>query len=179
MNKIKIITALLTLAVITASFTLINKNEPTITVETSEPETLKWVSDFEVANAESQKTGKPIFAFFTGSDWCGWCRKLQKAVFVKPEFITWANKNVVLLELDFPRRKKLPAKLQQQNRQFQQLFKVRGYPTIHIFNAKKDATTGKMNILQLGNLGYPQGATKGKEEVKFIADANRILANVK
>ena len=177
MKNIKILTALITLAVITASFTFINKKEAITT--SVKVESLTWLTDFEKANAESQKTGKPIFAFFTGSDWCGWCKRLQAVVFSKPEFVTWANKNVILLELDFPRRKKLPAKLQQQNRQFQQLFKVRGYPTIHIFNAKKDAKTNKMNVMQLGNLGYPQGAVKGKEQLKFIADANKILANKK
>jgi len=182
MKYLKIFIALISFAIITASCTTNNK----AVVESSKSteiekvaETLKWTNNFEKANAESQKTGKPIFAFFTGSDWCGWCKRLQATVFRKPEFITWANKNVILLELDFPRRTKLDPKIAQQNRQLQQLFKVRGYPTIHIFNAKKNSKTGQMQIEQLGQLGYPQGATKGKEQVKFIADANRVLANKK
>ena len=54
--------------------------------------------------------------FFTGSDWCGWCIRLQKEVFFKPEFKKWANKNVVLVELDFPKRTKLDEKTLRQNR---------------------------------------------------------------
>ena len=55
----------------------------------------------------SQKTNKPIMLFFTGSDWCGWCKKLVKEVYKTSEFNTWARKNVVLVEVDFPRRNKL------------------------------------------------------------------------
>ena len=66
---------------------------------------LAWNNNLEKAVDISKKTKKPLMLFFTGSDWCGWCQRLQRDVFVKPEFIAWAKKNVILLELDFPRRK--------------------------------------------------------------------------
>ena len=68
---------------------------------------LVWHTDVNKAINISVKSGKPLFFFFTGSDWCSWCKRLQREVFFKPEFTTWANKNVVLVELDFPKRKKL------------------------------------------------------------------------
>jgi thioredoxin-related protein len=64
---------------------------------------LTWHTDMEKAISISQKEKKPIMLFFTGSDWCGWCIRLQKEVFKKPEFIEWAKSNVVLVEVDFPR----------------------------------------------------------------------------
>ena len=64
-----------------------------------------WYVNVQKANVESAKTGKPILANFTGSDWCGWCMKLRREVFDTPEFQEWAKKNVVLLELDYPRKK--------------------------------------------------------------------------
>ena len=85
----------------------------------------------------SQKTGKPIMANFTGSDWCGWCKRLTKSVFVKKEFKKWAEENVILLEVDFPRRKKLPPAIQAQNRNIQQALRVSGYPTIWVFDLDK------------------------------------------
>jgi protein disulfide-isomerase len=142
-------------------------------------DTLVWYTDLAIVHEISASSNKPIFGFFTGSDWCGWCHKLQANVFAKQEFIDWANKNVILLELDFPRRKQLPSELVQQNSGLQQAFQVRGYPTIWIFNTTKDKTTNNFNITALGSLGYPQGAEVGKEEVKFISDANLILANGK
>ncbi|MFL5752129.1 MAG: thioredoxin family protein [Bacteroidia bacterium] len=135
---------------------------------------LNWYTDIFKANEVSASTGKPIFAFFTGSDWCGWCKKLQKEVFAKAEFVKWAKKNVVLLELDFPRKKQLSPELMQQNQSLQQTFQVQGYPVIWMFFLKKDDKTQKFNITPLGSCGYPQGAEPGKEEVKFLQDANSI-----
>lgn len=137
---------------------------------------LTWYTDITKANEVSTATKKPVFAFFTGSDWCGWCKKLERDVFAKEEFITWAEKNVVLLELDFPRKKELPQELVQQNYSLQQFFKVQGYPTIWMFFAAKDAKTDKMMVSALGQLGYPSGAEEGKEQVKFLQNANSILA---
>jgi thioredoxin-related protein len=136
---------------------------------------LTWYTDLVKANEAAVTDKKPIFAFFTGSDWCFWCKKLQNDVFSKQEFKDWAKKNVVLLELDFPRSKQLSPENAQQNNELQQLFQVRGYPTIWMFNMTKDETTGKYNISTLGSLGYPQGAMQGKEEVKFLEDSNALL----
>lgn len=124
----------------------------------------------------SDATNKPIFAFFTGSDWCGWCHKLQREVFAKEAFIQWAQKEVILLEIDFPRNKQLSPELAQQNNSLKQTFQVTGFPTIWMFFLTKDEAANRFNISGLGNLGYPRGAEPGKEEVKFLADANLLLA---
>ena len=137
---------------------------------------LTWFTDINQASALSNSTKKPVFAFFTGSDWCGWCHKLEKEVFAKPEFITWAKNNVVLLELDFPRRKQLPENLIQQNQSLQQFFGVKGYPTIWVFYIQEDTKSKKFVISALGSLGYPSGATVGHEEVKFLETANKIMS---
>lgn len=145
--------------------------------EPPKPAGLEWHTDLMKADEISKKTKKPIFAFFTGSDWCGWCHKLQRNVFAKPAFIEWANKNVVLLELDFPRSKKLPQELVQQNQALQQQLQVSGYPTVWLFYLAKDESKNQISINTLGSLGYPSGAEAGKEEVKFLSTANTFLAN--
>lgn len=142
-------------------------------------EALTWYTDLGKARELSDAQNKPIFGFFTGSDWCGWCRKLQNDVFAKPAFVEWAAKNVILLELDFPRRKQLPVELQQQNQALQQAFRITGYPTIWLFNVTTDSSNQNLNLEALGSLGYPQGSEMGKEEVKFLNDANAVLANRK
>jgi len=143
--------------------------------DVAKKDTLVWQTDLLKAQELSTAANKPIFAFFTGSDWCGWCKKLQKNVFEKPEFITWAKKNVILLELDFPRRKQLPPELAQQNNSLQQTFQVQGFPTVWIFTMSKDEATKKYNIAALGNLGYPN-AEAGKEAFEFLKNANNILS---
>jgi protein disulfide-isomerase len=113
-----------------------------------------WMVDPDKAYVASKKEGKPIMANFTGSDWCGWCKKLTATVFSTPEFKAWAKKNVILLELDFPRRFQIPAKYQQQNNQLRGSFKVAGYPTIWVFNLDKNAGNGQYQIDALGKTGY-------------------------
>lgn len=140
---------------------------------------LVWYTSLQEAHELSTKTNKPIFAFFTGSDWCGWCKKLQNNVFVKPQFIEWASKNVILLELDFPRAKQLAPEITKQNAELQQALGVRGYPTVWLLYTQKVDSTNTINLNTLGSLGYPQGAEAGKEEVKFLSDAALIMANKK
>ncbi len=128
-----------------------------------------WLVKMDEAYAESKKTGKPILANFTGSDWCGWCKRLTSSVFAKDDFKKWAADNVILLELDYPRRKTLPEDIRNQNAQLQQAFKVRGFPTVWVFNLDKDAENGNFNIEGLGQTGYR------KTVKEFTNDIDRML----
>jgi thioredoxin-related protein len=112
-----------------------------------------WLVDLDKAYEISKKTGKPIMANFTGSDWCGWCKRLTATVFSKPEFKSWADKNVVLLEVDFPRRSEVPDNIKTQNNSLQQAFQVTGFPTVWLFTMDKDAT-GNFSVNALGKGGY-------------------------
>ena len=137
--------------------------------------TVKWHTNILEAQKVSNELKKPIFAFFTGSDWCGWCHRLQSNVLLKKSFIDWANKNVVLLELDYPRKKQLSPELQRQNAELQQVFNVMGFPTVWLFYLTDDAVTKKKNIDALGSLGYPSNAESGKEDVAFLHTADSLL----
>ena len=64
-------------------------------LSTQAQENQTWHTDINKAIAISKKENKPMFLFFTGSDWCGWCIKLQKEVFKTPEFTAWAKDKVV------------------------------------------------------------------------------------
>lgn len=107
-----------------------------------------WLTSYSDAVAQSKSSGKPILMDFTGSDWCGWCKKLKAEVFETSEFKQWASSNVVLLELDFPRRTSQSPAVKKQNEELAQKFGVRGYPTI-IFATH----AGKV----LGQYGYDEG----------------------
>ena len=86
----------------------------------------KWHTDVNKAINLSLQSEKPLFFFFTGSDWCGWCKRLVREVFDKPEFTKWAAKNVILVELDFPKRTQIDPDVLKQNRELAQMFGVRG-----------------------------------------------------
>ena len=127
-----------------------------------------WLVNLDEAYELSKETGKPIMANFTGSDWCGWCKRLSANVFVHDEFKRWANENVILLELDYPRRFKIPAKYQAQNANLQKAFQVRGFPTIWVFNLDRDEQLNQFSIEALGKTGYTktvQEFTSGIEKM--------------
>ena len=63
--------------------------------------------------------------------------RLKKEVFNFPEFETWTKENVVLVELDFPRRKALEPNILNQNRELARIFGVSGYPTVWFVNPQK------------------------------------------
>lgn len=131
---------------------------------------LTWHNDINKAIDISFKSKKPMLLFFTGSDWCGWCIKLQKEVFQKPEFSEWA-KNVVLVELDFPKKTQLEEKLKLQNTQLQQIFQVTGFPTIWLVTPQKNGE--QINLQQLGKSGYVAGGpTKWIESVNPFLNPN-------
>jgi thioredoxin-related protein len=114
-----------------------------------------WYNNMKEAQKIAEQTKKPLMLFFTGSDWCGWCRRLQNEVFKKPEFATWATNNVVLVEVDFPARTVLPQEIQTQNQELQAFFGVKGYPTVWLVNASKKENA--ISFSKLGTLGYMEG----------------------
>ena len=97
---------------------------------------------------------------FTGSDWCGWCIMLDKEVFSKAEFKEYASKNLVLLELDFPRTKPMPPDIAAQNERLLRKYGIQGFPTVVVFDS-----SGK----PLGALGYQQGGPQA-----FIAQLEKL-----
>jgi thioredoxin-related protein len=112
---------------------------------------LEWMTDLPKAQAKAKVENKLVMLDFTGSDWCGWCIKLNKEVFSKPEFAEYAAKNLVLVEVDFPTKKQLPAELKKANEALQAKYKIEGYPTLVVLNGD-----GK----KIGELGYVAGGPK-------------------
>lgn len=135
----------------------------------SQQSTLNWHTDLNKAVKISISENKPMMLFFTGSDWCGWCIRLKKEVFNYPEFEAWTKDNVVLVELDFPRRKTIDPKILNQNRELARIFGVSGYPTVWFVNPQK-LDTNKLNFIKLGKLGYLAGGTN-----KWISTAEIFL----
>ena len=94
-----------------------------------------WLNDYKKAQEEAKANNKLLLLNFTGSDWCGWCIKFDKEVWSQPQFKDYARDNLVLVELDFPRRKDQPAEVKKQNLQLAQQYEVLGFPTIVVLKS--------------------------------------------
>lgn len=125
-----------------------------------DPAPLEWTSDFAAATEKARVEHRLVLLNFTGSDWCVWCHRLRDEVFLTAPFAAYAAKDAVLVEIDFPRQKSLPAALKTQNDQLAQRYKVSGYPTVILVTPD-----GR----ELGRTGYMQGGPK-----TFIRELRRF-----
>ncbi len=123
---------------------------------------LNWLTDLPKAQAEAKKDNKMVLIDFTGSDWCGWCKKLKSEVFDKKEFADYAAKNLVLVEVDFPRAKTQSDALKKANKELASKYEARGFPTIVVLNS-----SGKEVWKQVGYMrGGPEAWLAKLNEAK-------------
>ncbi|MGA8165324.1 MAG: thioredoxin family protein [Waddliaceae bacterium] len=106
--------------------------------------TIPWLTNYEKAVQIAQATSKPILLFFTGSDWCGWCNKLEREVFEKGEFSTAISDQLIFVKLDYPVHTSQDQQITNQNEQLQKKFSVRSFPTVIILDSDQQpiGTTG-------------------------------------
>lgn len=107
-----------------------------------------WKTDLDVALKEANTQGKNVLVNFTGSDWCGWCIKLDKEVFSQDAFEQFAAKELVLVKIDFPRRSEQSEALKAQNEALAEKHGIRGFPTIMLLSPEGEL---------LGKTGYRKG----------------------
>ncbi len=123
---------------------------------------LAWGTDLDAALAQAKKEKKLVVMNFTGSDWCGWCIKLKKEVFDTEDFAKYAKDNLVLVELDFPSKKKQSDELKKANNKLKSKYGADGFPTIVVLNSE-----GKEVWKQVGYMkGGPKAWTDKLDDAK-------------
>ena len=91
-------------------------------------------SAYQVATVEN----KALLIIFTGSDWCPHCQRLDKNILKTQEFSNYTKKNLVVLQADFPQRKKLDNRLIEQNDELAEQYNPNGlFPTLVLMNADR------------------------------------------
>ena len=111
-----------------------------------------WLTDLPKAEAQAKTENKIVLMDFTGSDWCGWCIKFRKEVLDTPEFQAYAEKNVVLVELDYPHKKDQSDDLKKANNALKDQYKIEGFPTLIVLD-KDGKEIGRQ-------VGYAEGGPK-------------------
>ena len=124
----------------------------------------EWLTDFNKAKEKAKAEKKMVLMDFTGSDWCPPCKALHKNVLSSAEFVEYAKKNLILVEVDFPTAKKQTAELKKANSELAKKFGIDGYPTIVVLDSNGKELSK--------NSGY--GGEKPKE---FIAKIEALKKN--
>ncbi|MBA4149799.1 MAG: thioredoxin family protein [Verrucomicrobia bacterium] len=111
----------------------------------------QWFTDYNAALKKAQAENKSVLINFTGSDWCPPCMRLKAEVFDKYEFKKYAHDNLILLEIDFPRRIDQPPGVRAANQKLSKQFGVTGYPSVFLVDNGGN---------QLLKTGYTPGGPK-------------------
>lgn len=111
-------------------------------------DSLVWQTDYAAALKQAKAENRRVFLFFTGSDWCVWCKRLNKEILSTPEFARYSKEKLILVELDFPKKRKLPAMVKNQNAKLADKYKIEGYPTVIVLDSSGT---------KLGEMGYQEG----------------------
>lgn len=136
------------------------------TVAPAQPEgAIAWGTDFARAMEVAKASGRPVLVDFSGSDWCGWCIKLDEEVFSQPEFVRYATNAFVMFQADFPQRKAVPEATKRQNEELAAQYGVEGFPTVLIL-----APDGKV----LARTGYQPGGPAA-----YVAYLKNVVAQGK
>lgn len=108
----------------------------------------EWETNFETAKSKAAESNKKIVLVFQGSDWCGPCIKLSREVWDTDEFSEYALDHFVMLQADFPKRKKnaLTDEQQEHNNKLAESYNPNGiFPLVVVMDKE-----GKV----LGETGY-------------------------
>ena len=155
----------------------------------------EWIQDMAAAKELAAKSKKDLLMDFTGSDWCGWCIKLDEEVFSKDAFKNVVPNDFVLVKLDYPKdESKVTPEIKTQNEGLQKQYAVGGYPTIILAdaNGRPYAKTGyqeggpekyveHLATLRQAKTGRDEAFTKaasaqGVEKAKFLAEGLAKIA---
>jgi len=129
-----------------------------------------WTMDYDAATKLAAEKNLPMLLNFTGSDWCGWCKIMDKNVFAEEAWKKFAADNVVLVTLDFPKDKSIvPEKFVKRNNELKEKFGVGGYPTYIILDSDGETKIGKLGA---GKEKTPESFIKEFEGVMRLSDGN-------
>lgn len=109
--------------------------------KTQTSDELNWTANLEKAIETAKAENKAVLVNFTGSDWCKWCFKLSDEVFSQDDFKEYADENLILVKLDFPRSISQSSETKAYNQSLAQKYGVQGFPTILIFNSQGKPVT--------------------------------------
>lgn len=145
------------------------------TTATAQEQESVWFADFDLAAAAAKEQGKDLLVDFTGSDWCGWCIKLDEQVFEHEAFLKPAQEKFILLKLDYPNGEEAKAAVPnpERNEELQAKYKVGGFPTILLMTAEGEVfgqtgyqdMTPEEYIMDLGKL-----TSEGKVALKQVKE---------
>ena len=129
-----------------------------------------FTDDFDAAIKASKESGKAVLAVFSGSDWCYWCKVLEKDYLSKPEFVEEASKKFELVFIDSPQDKSvLSETAKAKNKALTKKYGIRGFPTLKFIDAEGNASDAPRAGKDMAPKAYAEKLAKALELAPVIA----------
>lgn len=122
---------------------------------------LPWLDSYGAALGVANQTHHAVLLYFSGSAWCEWCTRLENEVFAATEFAAYAEKNLVLVNFDFPRIPLEDSPATDSQRALAARFGVNGFPAVVLLDE-----SGHF----LGKLGYREGGV-----AEYLSQIQKLL----
>ena len=95
---------------------------------------IAWSKDYIETLKRSQESGKPAFVYFSGSNWCGFCKRFDAQMEDSEAFQSYLKENFELVNLDFPRPSPVDDPNFELNTWLKTQHTVSGFPTILVMD---------------------------------------------
>jgi protein disulfide-isomerase len=112
---------------------------------------INWSTNYSASRQHAMTEDKPMLLYFTGSDWCPWCKKMDSEIMTAPEFEEALGNSFIFVKVDFPRKKQQDEELKNQNKILKNQFEISGYPKVVLLDSN-----GNM----IDKLGYRKGGAE-------------------
>jgi thioredoxin-related protein len=109
-----------------------------------------WTEDYAAGLARAKKEHKLLVLDFTGSDWCVWCKRTDREVFETQKFKDYADRNLVLVKVDFPNAIPQTDELKAQNNRLKEKYEIEGYPTLVVLDPSEKVVVKQVGYLEGG-----------------------------
>ena len=124
----------------------------------------KWTMDLDTAKKLANEKKLPILLNFSGSDWCGWCKLMEKSVFSKQDWKGYAKDNILMVLIDFPKDSTIvPQEYVERNNELKAKYNVEGFPTFVVLDDNAETVLGRL------------GAGREKTPASFIDELTKLF----
>ena len=117
-----------------------------------EAQEIKWMTMNEALAAQKKQPKKILIDFYT--DWCGWCKRLDKDTYQNKEVVEYINKNFYAVKFDAEGQEKVKYKEHEfsnpnfvegrrrnSTHQLAVAFKIKGYPNTAVLDKEANLVT--------------------------------------
>jgi thiol-disulfide isomerase/thioredoxin len=107
----------------------------------------EWTMDLDAAKSYAASNDVPVLLFFTGSDWCKYCKKTQEQIFTKEIWREYALDRLAMVYIDIPKDNSLlPKKYHERNEAMKESYELRGVPSFILLDPQDNSAHKEFNL---------------------------------